>query len=225
MFMKIDFSNKVVVVVGSSKGIGKGVLETFTELGATVYGISRSNGVDITDKNSIDMFFEPLSNIDFLINVAGINFCKKIEDIEFDEWDAVLNTNLRSFYYLIKKSIPLMKAGSKIVNVSSIAGRNKSIVSGVHYTSSKAGIIGLTRQLAYELGPRGINVNCTCPSQTLTPMLKQSMNEQELNDLTTTIPLGRLATVSDQVGPIVFLCSELSNYMTGSILDINGGQL
>ena len=174
---------------------------------------------------SIDIFFEPLSNIDFLINVAGINFCKKIEDIEFDEWDAVLNTNLRSFYYLIKKSIPLMKAGSKIVNVSSIAGRNKSIVSGVHYTSSKAGIIGLTRQLAYELGPRGINVNCTCPSQTLTPMLKQSMNEQELNDLTTTIPLGRLATVSDQVGPIVFLCSELSNYMTGSILDINGGQL
>lgn len=225
MFMKIDFSNKVVVVVGSSKGIGKGVLETFTELGATVYGISRSNGVDITDKISIDIFFEPLSNIDFLINVAGINFCKKIEDIEFDEWDAVLNTNLRSFYYLIKKSIPLMKAGSKIVNVSSIAGRNKSIVSGVHYTSSKAGIIGLTRQLAYELGPRGINVNCTCPSQTLTPMLKQSMNEQELNDLTTTIPLGRLATVSDQVGPIVFLCSELSNYMTGSILDINGGQL
>lgn len=225
MFMKIDFSNKVVVVVGSSKGIGKGVLETFTELGATVYGISRSNGVDITEKNSIDVFFEPLSNIDFLINVAGINFCKKIEDIEFDEWDAVLNTNLRSFYYLIKKSIPLMKAGSKIVNVSSIAGRNKSIVSGVHYTSSKAGIIGLTRQLAYELGPRGINVNCTCPSQTLTPMLKQSMNEQELNDLTTTIPLGRLATVSDQVGPIVFLCSELSNYMTGSILDINGGQL
>jgi 3-oxoacyl-[acyl-carrier protein] reductase len=225
MFMKIDFSNKVVVVVGSSKGIGKGVLETFTELGATVYGIARSNGVDITDKNSIDIFFEPLSNIDFLINVAGINFCKKIEDIEFDEWDAVLNTNLRSFYYLIKKSIPLMKAGSKIVNVSSIAGRNKSIVSGVHYTSSKAGIIGLTRQLAYELGPRGINVNCTCPSQTLTPMLKQSMNEQELNDLTTTIPLGRLATVSDQVGPIVFLCSELSNYMTGSILDINGGQL
>jgi 3-oxoacyl-[acyl-carrier protein] reductase len=223
--MKIDFSNKVVVVVGSSKGIGKGVLETFTELGATVYGIARSNGVDITDKNSIDIFFEPLSNIDFLINVAGINFCKKIEDIEFDEWDAVLNTNLRSFYYLIKKSIPLMKAGSKIVNVSSIAGRNKSIVSGVHYTSSKAGIIGLTRQLAYELGPRGINVNCTCPSQTLTPMLKQSMNEQELNDLTTTIPLGRLATVSDQVGPIVFLCSELSNYMTGSILDINGGQL
>ena len=223
--MKIDFSNKVALVVGSSRGIGKGVSETFTKLGASVYAISRTNGIDITDKNSVDKFFESISNIDFLINVAGINFCKKIEDIELDEWDAVLDTNLRSFYYLIKKSIPLMKAGSKIVNVSSIAGRNKSIVSGVHYTSSKAGIIGLTRQLANELGPRGINVNCTCPSQTLTPMLSQSMTELELNELTEKIPLRRLATVSDQVGPIVFLCSELSNYMTGSIIDINGGQL
>ena len=223
--MKIDFSNKVALVVGSSRGIGKGVLETFTKLGASVHAISRTNGIDITDKNSVDKFFESITNIDFLINVAGINFCKKIEDIELDEWDAVLDTNLRSFYYLIKRSIPLMKAGSKIVNVSSIAGRNKSIVSGVHYTSSKAGIIGLTRQLANELGPRGINVNCTCPSQTLTPMLSQSMTELELNELTEKIPLRRLATVSDQVGPIVFLCSELSNYMTGSIIDINGGQL
>ena len=118
-----------------------------------------------------------------------------------------------------------MKPGSRIVNVSSIAGRNKSIVSGVHYTSSKAGIIGLTRQLSFELGPRGINVNCTCPSQTLTPMLEQSMNNDQLNDLTNSIPLRRLASVSDQVGPILFLCSNMSKYMTGSILDVNGGQL
>tara|TARA_B100000787_G_scaffold149868_1_gene122057 strand:+ start:1070 stop:1741 length:672 start_codon:yes stop_codon:yes gene_type:complete len=223
--MKISFLNKKVLVVGSSKGIGKGVVDAFDQLGATIYKISRSNGVDISDKNSIDVFFDALTEIDFLINVAGINHCKKIEDIEFDEWDSVLNTNLRSFYYIIKKSIPLMKPGSKIVNVSSIAGRNKSIVSGVHYTSSKAGIIGLTRQLAHELGPKGINVNCTCPSQTLTPMLEQSMNNDQLLKLAKTIPLGRLATIQDQVGPIVFLCSELSSYMNGAILDINGGQL
>ena len=223
--MKIDFSNKNVIVVGSSKGIGKGVFDEFTKLGATVYGVSRSNGVDISNKDSIDLFFKSITSIDFLINVAGINFCKKIEDIDIDEWDSVLDTNLRSFYYLIKKSIPLMKPGSRIVNVSSIAGRNKSIVSGVHYTSSKAGIIGLTRQLSFELGPLGINVNCTCPSQTLTPMLEQSMNENQIIELAKTIPLGRLASVSDQVGPIVFLCSDMSKYMTGSILDVNGGQL
>lgn len=223
--MKIDFSNKVAVVVGSSKGIGLGVADTFEELGAKVIRVSRTEGVDISNKESIDSFFATLTHIDFLINVAGINFCKKIEDIEIDEWDSVIDTNLRSFYYLIKKSIPLMKSGGRIVNVSSIAGRNKSIVSGVHYTSSKAGIIGLTRQLAHELGPKGIHVNCTCPSQTLTPMLKQSMTKEEQAKLCQNIPLRRLGTVDDQVGPIIFLCSELSNYLNGCIIDVNGGQL
>ena len=223
--MKINFKNKIAVVVGSSKGIGLGVADKFEELGAKVIRVSRTEGVDISDKNSIDSFFESITDIDFLINVAGINFCKKIEDIEIDEWDSVIDTNLRSFYYLIKKSIPLMKSGGRIVNVSSIAGRNKSIVSGVHYTSSKAGIIGLTRQLAHELGPRGIRVNCTCPSQTLTPMLEESMTKEEQDKLCENIPLRRLGTIDDQVGPIVFLCSELSNYLNGSVIDVNGGQL
>lgn len=223
--MKINFTDKIAVVVGSSKGIGLGVADKFEELGANVFRVSRTEGVDISDKNSIDTFFKSLNSIDFLINVAGINHCKKIEEIEIDEWDSVIDTNLRSFYYIIKKSIPLMKSGGRIVNVSSIAGRNKSIVSGVHYTSSKAGIIGLTRQLAHELGPRGIHVNCTCPSQTLTPMLEQSMTKEQQNKLCENIPLRRLGTIDDQVGPIIFLCSELSNYLNGCIIDVNGGQL
>ena len=118
-----------------------------------------------------------------------------------------------------------MNSGSKIVNVSSIAGRNKSVVSGVHYTSSKAGIIGLTRQLAHELGPKGIHVNCTCPSQTLTPMLEASMTKKQQDKLCESIPLRRLSTIDDQVGPIVFLCSGLSSYLNGSVIDVNGGQL
>jgi len=223
--MQIDFSNKKVLVVGSSKGIGKEVFLTFKSLGADVFGISRSEGIDISKKADIDKFFKKKSSIDFLINVAGINFCKKIEDISFEEWNNVLNTNLRSFFYIIKKSIPLMKSGGRIVNVSSIAGRNKSIVSGVHYTSSKAGIIGLTRQLAHELGPKGINVNCTCPSQTLTPMLSESMTEKQLSKLSESIPLSRVANVKEQVGPIIFLCSSLSSYLNGCIIDVNGGQI
>jgi 3-oxoacyl-[acyl-carrier protein] reductase len=223
--MQIDFSNKKVLVVGSSKGIGKEAFLTFKSLGADVFGISRSEGIDISKKADIDKFFKKMSSIDFLINVAGINFCKKIEDISFEEWNNVLNTNLRSFFYIIKKSIPLMKSGGRIVNVSSIAGRNKSIVSGVHYTSSKAGIIGLTRQLAHELGPKGINVNCTCPSQTLTPMLSESMTEKQLSKLSESIPLSRVANVNEQVGPIIFLCSSLSSYLNGCIIDVNGGQI
>ena len=118
-----------------------------------------------------------------------------------------------------------MESSGKIVNVSSIAGRHRSLVSGVHYVSSKAGIIGLTRQIAYEVGNRGINVNCVCPSQTLTDMLKESMTETELKEFASSVPLKRLATIDDQVYPIMFLCSDEASYMTGSILDVNGGQL
>ena len=118
-----------------------------------------------------------------------------------------------------------MKSGSRIVNFSSIAGRNRSLVSGLHYTSSKAGIIGFTRQLAYELGPRNINVNCVCPSQTKTKMLLESMSKEEQEKLSENIPLNRLASIEDQVGPVVFLCSELSNYINGAVIDVNGGQL
>ena len=223
--MKISFLNKKVVVIGSSKGIGKGVYDKFKLLGADVLGVSRSEGIDISDQEDIDVFFTKVKKIDFLINVAGINYCKKIHEISFEEWENVIKTNLTSFFYIIKKSIPLMSSGSRIVNVSSIAGRNKSIVSGAHYTSSKSGIIGLTRQLAHELGPIGINVNCVCPSQTLTPMLASSMDDKQLKKLSKSIPLRRLANVEDQVGPIIFLCSEMANYVNGSIIDVNGGQL
>ena len=173
----------------------------------------------------MDKFLANLDKIDFLINVAAINYTKNIEEISLEEWKKVIDTNLTSYFYITKECLNKMKEGSKIVNFSSIAGRNRSIVSGVHYTSSKAAIIGLTRQLAYELGPKNINVNCVCPSQTLTEMLGESMSEIEQKKLSEQIPLKRLATIEDQVGPVVFLCSELSNYINGAIIDVNGGQI
>tara|TARA_Y100000592_G_scaffold101195_1_gene186719 strand:+ start:792 stop:1448 length:657 start_codon:yes stop_codon:yes gene_type:complete len=216
--------NKTVVVVGGSTGIGKGIVDSFKKLGARVESISRSN-CDITKKEDIDFYFSDIHEVDILINNAAINYCKPIEDIHLDEWKSVIDTNLTSYFYIIKKCIPLMKRGSKIVNVSSIAGRNKSLVSGVHYTSSKAGIIGLTRQLSQELGPRGININCVCPSQTLTPMLERSMSLEELANLESKIPLRRVAEVDEVVKPILFLCSEDASYIHGACIDINGGQL
>ena len=216
--------NKTVVVVGGSTGIGKGIVDSFKKLGARVESISRSN-CDITKKEDIDFYFSDIYEVDILINNAAINYCKPIEDIHLDEWKSVIDTNLTSYFYIIKKCIPLMKRGSKIVNVSSIAGRNKSLVSGVHYTSSKAGIIGLTRQLSQELGPRGININCVCPSQTLTPMLERSMSLEELANLESKIPLRRVAEVDEVVKPILFLCSEDASYIHGACIDINGGQL
>ena len=216
--------NKIVVVVGGSKGIGKGIVDTFNDLGAIVYSLSRDN-CDITNKKDIDNIFDNLKEVDILINNAAINYCKPIEEISLNEWNDVINTNLTSYFYIIKKCLPLMKKGGKIVNVSSIAGRSKSLVSGVHYTSSKAGLIGLTRQLAQELGPKGININCVCPSQTLTPMLKRSMTDEQLSDLESNIPLRRVAQVSEVVKPILFLCSDDASYIHGACLDVNGGQL
>ena len=216
--------NKTVVVVGGSTGIGKGIVDSFKKLGARVESISRSN-CDITKKEDIDFYFSDIHKVDILINNAAINYCKPIENISLNEWDEVINTNLTSYFYIIKKCIPLMSKGSKIINVSSIAGRSKSLVSGVHYTSSKAGLIGLTRQLAQELGPKGININCVCPSQTLTPMLERSMTKKQLKELSSNIPLRRVATVNEVVDPILFLCSEGASYIHGACLDINGGQL
>jgi len=217
-------NNKIVVVVGGSRGIGLGLCNAFKNMDYEVHSISREN-CDITKYDQIDSYFKNISKVDVLINNAAINFCKPIENISLNEWDSVIKTNLTSYFYIIQKCLPLMHRGAKIVNVSSIAGRSKSLVSGVHYTSSKAGLIGLTKQLSLELGPRGININCVCPSQTLTPMLKSSMTDDQINELAEKIPLRRIANVEDIVEPILFLCSEGASYIHGACLDINGGQL
>lgn len=219
-----NYENKNVVVVGASRGIGKGVADSFEAAGATVYRVSSVN-CDISSKEQIDDYIDSLSKVDILVNVAAINYTKKIEEISFEEWNEVMNVNLRGLFYFTKKVLYLMPNGSKIVNVSSIAGRRKSLVSGVHYVSSKAGLIGLTRQLSSELGERNININVVCPSQTLTDMLSESMTEKEIQDLAENIPLKRVATVQEQVDPILFLCSNEASYLTGAVIDVNGGQI
>lgn len=219
-----NYKDKRIVVVGASRGIGEGVANSFEAAGARVYRVSSIN-CDISDKEQIDKYLDSLDHIDILVNVAAINYAKKIEDISFEEWNEVMSVNLRGLFYFTKMALNLMPNGSKIVNVSSIAGRRKSLVSGVHYVSSKAGLIGLTRQLSSELGKRNININVVCPSQTLTDMLTQSMTETEIQDLAQNIPIKRIATVQEQVDPILFLCSDEASYLTGAVVDVNGGQI
>ena len=202
--VSFDFTGKVVVVTGGSRGIGLEVVKSFLNSGAVVY-----------------------ESVDFLINVAGTNLSCPIEDIDGDEWDRVMSTNLKSFYYTSKLVVEKMKKKNfgRIVNVSSIAGRNKSIVSGVHYTSSKYGIIGLTKQLSNEVSRHNILVNCVCPSQTMTEMLEESMTTEQIKSLEKNIPVRRIATTKEQALPILFLCSSAASYIAGAAIDINGGQL
>jgi 3-oxoacyl-[acyl-carrier protein] reductase len=219
-----NFEDKVVLVVGSSRGIGRGVCNEFIHKGADVIGISRYN-CDISKQWEVDEYFSDLELVDILVNVAAINYSNKIEDVSFSEWTEVIDVNLRGYYYIIKKTLDIMPDGGKIVNVSSIAGRHRSYTSGVHYTASKAGIIGLTKQVAFEVAGRGINVNAVCPSQTKTDMLLETMTEEEIKKLEEVIPMGRLAEIDEVVNPIIFLCSDDASYITGTTLDINGGQL
>ncbi len=224
-----------MVVVGGSRGIGKEICKQFVLAGATVYCLSRTplntKGVthivcDISIEKDIDKAIAQLESIDFLINVAGTNLCEPIENITTTEWDRLMNTNLKSFFLISKKVIPLMKEknSGRIVNVSSIAGRHKSVVSGVHYTSSKYGIVGLTKQLAHEVSRYNILVNCVCPSQTRTEMLEASMTEEQLHNLEKQIPVRRIATTVEQSLPVLFLCSDGASYISGATIDINGGQ-
>ena len=131
-----DFGGLQAVVVGDTRGIGKGVSDALKECGADVFGINTSN-CDISKKDDIDKWFYDFESVDILVNVAAINHCKKIEDIDFDEWTKVLNVNLRGYYYIIKKTLEIMPNQGRIVNVSSIAGRHRSYVSGVHYTATR----------------------------------------------------------------------------------------
>lgn len=243
--IRFDFSGKNVIIVGGSKGIGKSLVLEFLIAGAKVYYLSRTAQVNVSDdarkkaihvqcdiqresqiKAAFSQLDKQIDQIHFIINVAGTNLCESIDKIDSEEWDRVLDINLKAFFitckYAVERMIPFKEG--RIINVSSIAGRHRSIVSGVHYTSSKAGIIGLTKQLSYEVAKYNILVNAVCPSQTMTEMLEKSMTESQLSELSKNIPIRRIATVTEQALPILFLCSDAASYITGATIDINGGQ-
>lgn len=238
--VRFDFSNRRALVVGGSRGIGKGVVEALVASGGDVTYAARAPmkeqsaarfvETDLHDEDAICRLFTEMDgegDLDFVINTAAINHCKPIAEIDADEWDDVNAVNLRAAFLVCQQAAWRMRAlgRGRIINVSSIAGRHRSPVSGVHYVASKAGLIGLTKQLAFELGPHGVNVNVVCPSQTLTDMLMDSMDEGQRQALAENIPLRRIASVDEQVGPILFLCSDAASYITGAVIDINGGQV
>jgi len=244
---KTPFSHRCAVVLGASRGIGFAAAAAFADAGATTYFLSRSGAdvrtlrargkkafsirVDATNARDLQDVFRRIiklrGGVDILVNNLAVNQCVPIEKISLDDWNLVLATNLTSLFLSSKLCLPAMKRKryGKIVNVSSVAARNRSLVSGVHYVCSKAGVIGFTRQLAFEAAPYGINVNAVCPGQTRTPMLVQSMTKSQIRSLEKSIPLRRVATPEEQAKVISFLASEESRYMSGAVLDVNGGQI
>ncbi len=185
--------------------------------------VSQSGPVDLAVKTHVEKF----GGIDLLVNNAGILTKGSCEETRDDTWDRILKVNLYGPFYICRAVIPPMKAKGKgvIVNVSSRAGRSFSPFGGVSYSSSKAGLLGLTRQLAHELAPFRIRVNAVCPSGTLTPLARTLRTPEEIEKAARNFPLGRFAEPEDVAAGVVFLASDEAAYITGISLDINGGTL
>lgn len=164
--------------------------------------------------------------IDCLVNSAAIVKSAPLLSIEDSEFDVMVDVNLKGAFNLCRSVLPIMleaKSGS-IVNVASVAAqRGGGAVGGAHYAASKGGVISLTRTVARELGPQGVRANVVCPSMTETGMLDGNVTDEMFQQIIAAIPLKRAGKARDIAGACLFLASDLSAYVTGATLDVNGG--
>lgn len=187
---------------------------------------------NVTDKTAVDRAVEQVlgkfGRIDILVNNAGITQPRKTVDISAADYDAVLDVSLRGTLLCSQAVIPVMERqqSGSIICISSVsAQRGGGIVGGPHYSAAKAGVLGLARAMARELGGFGIRVNCIAPGLIGTDIIKGKLTEEKKAEIAETIPLGRLGQPSDIAGACIFLGSDLSAYCTGITLDVNGGML
>lgn len=241
------FKDKVAVVTGGCRGIGKAIVKRFAEEGSFVFALDyilpkdnevfiedesiKSNvkciQVDVTSETSVNKAIEEVLNdkkrIDILVNNAGITRDNLILRLNESDWDAVLNTNLKGAF-LCSKAVARTMMGQRngrIINIGSIVGTIGN-AGQANYSASKAGLIGLTKSLAKEFASRNILVNCVAPGFVLTEMTEKLTEEQKSAYLVN-IPLKRGANPSEIASVVAFLASEDSNYITGQVIHVDGG--
>ncbi|QUJ69687.1 SDR family oxidoreductase (plasmid) [Photobacterium sp. GJ3] len=241
--------DKVCVITGaaSPKGIGKNTANLFHQQGAIVAILDlnqqqadeaaasvgeRAFGVacDVTDKNSCDnaiaAVVERCGRVDVLINNAGITQPLKTLDITPQNYEQVTDVSLRGMLYMCQAVLPHMQKqqGGSIVNTSSVsAQRGGGIFGGPHYSAAKAGMLGLGKAMAREFGGANIRINSVTPGLILTDITGGKLTDDMKEKILTTIPLNRLGAAEDVANAFLFLASDLSSYMTGATLDVNGG--
>ncbi|MCO5401660.1 SDR family NAD(P)-dependent oxidoreductase [Ralstonia soli] len=243
--------NKVVIVTGaaSPRGIGKATAKALAAHGARVVVLdlrledaeqaARDLGeghlglaCDVTDRSACDAAVQAAltkyDRIDGLINNAGITQPLRTLDIQAGNFDAVLDVNLRGTLYMSQAALPHMKArkGGSIVCMSSVsAQRGGGIFGGPHYSAAKAGVLGLAKAMAREFGGDNVRINSITPGLIQTDITGDKLTPEMRTEIIKGIPLGRLGDAADVANACLFLISDLSAYMTGITLDVNGGML
>ncbi len=226
---------KTIVVIGGSSGIG---LETSKLLSSKEYEViigsrkplknSKINHkkIDVTNEKSIINFFSDINMVDGLVYSVGIPFPKNsILNFSKEKWNKVMDINVTGAILSLKHSYEKLKASKgKVVIVNSIAARYHSLFSGIEYTMSKSALSGMVRHLSIEFAKDGILINTVFPSMTGTEMLYNNVGRDKLNTITKKIPLNKLASTKDVAHAISFLLNKNNTYITGSGIDINGGQ-
>ncbi|HBG15475.1 MAG TPA: short-chain dehydrogenase [Firmicutes bacterium] len=249
--------NRVALVTGSAQGMGYAIARCLLAEGAKVLindlnqesieravkelntefpGRVMGKKADVTNKSEVQKMIAELcqqwGTIDILVNNAGgaLHTPYQLAEIEEKHWDLVLNVNLKGSFFTCQAAIPVMvKAGKgAIVNMSALAGHWRASLAGVQYTAAKAGVEGLTRQLAYDWGHAGIRINAVAPTVTITGERVKSLwddkEEEEKERIFAQIPLKRLSTPEEIGKAVVFLASDEASYITGITLDVCGGR-
>jgi 3-oxoacyl-[acyl-carrier protein] reductase len=229
---------KVAVVTGASRGIGRAIAEELLRQGAKVVGTSTSEAgaagvpgvgkvLNVRDAAQADAFIEAVQKevgeIAILVNNAGVtrdNLALRMKDAD---WDEVMETNLRAVFRLSRAVMRgMMKARwGRIINITSVVGASGN-PGQANYAAAKAGVVGMTKSLARELGSRNITVNCVAPGFIDTDMTR-ALPEESRKALLAQIPLGRLGTAQDVAAAVAYLASPAGDYVTGAVLHVNGG--
>jgi 3-oxoacyl-[acyl-carrier protein] reductase len=247
---RVKLKDRVAIVTGGARGIGKAIALAFIREGARLALVDVDKAIleaakneikknkeeviaipcDITKtgdvKEMVDQVRKEFGRIDILVNNAGIIRRGTIETITEEDWDRVIEVNLKGTFNCCKAVAGIMKQQGygKIINISSIAGKMGDITSAPGYGPSKAGIDALTKTLARQLAQYGINVNAVAPHAIETEMSAQ-WSEERRKEIIASIPLGRLGKPEDVANAVLFLTSDEASFITGEILDVNGGAL
>jgi NAD(P)-dependent dehydrogenase (short-subunit alcohol dehydrogenase family) len=244
-----DLKGKVALVTGGSKGIGYGLAQGLGHYGATL--VISSRGIeegeravsqlkeenidatyipcDVTKKDQVEQLVnqivEQYDSLDILVNNAGMNIRKPLVEVEESDWDTVLDVNLKGLFLVgqaCAKQMIKQKYG-KIINISSVLG-TIGMPFQTSYAASKGGVNQLTKVWAEELAPHNITVNAIGPGYMITPMTKELLSDPERSGrIINSTMIKRIGETSDLVGPVVFLASDTSKYVTGQVLNVDGG--